>query len=1187
MSPRRLLLLALVAAAPGPVSFAADDTPFRRGDANGDGFVNMVDAYFIYDYVLSGGAAPPCMAAADANADGMVVGGAGATDIVVILSHLYRGGEDGETRIASPFPDCGLQNADQAHLGCENYTEELCENPPGEATLPPLKALYGFSFEAPPAVTVGDAAVLTDVFVNLRVPNDAVGIGGWSVRVRTSGGSSCRVHEATLDGTDVLDQFDDRSAFFSSTLSDGNKIVEAGVVLSFASPKSLAFHESSASILKLVVLSKSAVASSPCTLEFVDPDPITTDSIFNLLSSTEDLHVDGRVVRAIRPATEELTFQVCSTLPLDEPTRLTLDDPDAGRIFCFRSADPNKAVLITVTPTKVEGVEGDGSGANGLYFQWGAPPTRTRFAASAEVRGQADQRLVLAESRDEVGYVLVRGTDFSRDPRGVTVTVSEVEFALEGMTARRFGVTPGNLQSAIFGAGFVPGTTFTLEPVGGGTAIEPAENGVVLLSDHTAHVTFEIPSPTPGLFDLVATDPAGSTTTRLPDEFEIVDSDQPGFLEIEVISPDLFRADTWRVLIIRFRNGGYQQIEAPILHVEGPASTTYRLPGGEEQEDSVDFIGIHAGGVAGVLAPGAVGKIALLFRTEDRGDDDGYVHFDVSTLAPKRRDLINWDAERERLDLSLETIEQLKATLGTRWLDYARNLAALSSEMAREGNETASLDDVFYYAVSLVSEETPAAVLRPTSELATLRATRTLRVVASLDPNDKRGPTGSDGDPLDDPHCVVDADRTVKLNCGLQKFFYTINFENLADQQTGGDTCPGGTAAALEVVIDDALDVVTPSNPDGAFDLSTLRFHEVSFGEEEQTFESPSPPYSSSPYFSASSAPGVSHGYLEIDMEPPPDLPERQWFVSVEATVDVDGTALWEFVTRDRLAAGYDDGVSSDCDGFLPSGGKGFVSFSVSLSEGALRSEKKTIKNTASIVFDTNEAIETCPWENEVSEAYCLLAATVSFPTDGAEVDAIPPFALVWNGQGLGVEYSVFFSKTGEESELAVEGLTDTGWSPGPLDAGTSYTWKVRSMVGGTVADSVEWEFTTTTEFCDDGEDNDGDGDIDCADADCAGETACVGPFIRGDCDGNGTVGGTPTEAIVGLKHTFRGGPAPPCLAACDAEANGTLGITDYVRILRFSFAGGAPPDAPFPACVASGLGGDVALGCETPFCPP
>ena len=123
-------------------------------------------------------------------------------------------------------------------------------------------------------------------------------------------------------------------------------------------------------------------------------------------------------------------------------------------------------------------------------------------------------------------------------------------------------------------------------------------------------------------------------------------------------------------------------------------------------------------------------------------------------------------------------------------------------------------------------------------------------------------------------------------------------------------------------------------------------------------------------------------------------------------------------------------------------------------------------------------------------------------------------------------------------------------------------------------------------EVCDDGKDNDADGNVDCADADCEGAPACpsgIGPFLRGDCDGNGQVGGSPTEAIVLLNFAFRGGAAPGCLAACDAEANGSIGITDALRILRHSFLGMGEPDAPFPECVASTLESDETLGCETP----
>ena len=120
---------------------------------------------------------------------------------------------------------------------------------------------------------------------------------------------------------------------------------------------------------------------------------------------------------------------------------------------------------------------------------------------------------------------------------------------------------------------------------------------------------------------------------------------------------------------------------------------------------------------------------------------------------------------------------------------------------------------------------------------------------------------------------------------------------------------------------------------------------------------------------------------------------------------------------------------------------------------------------------------------------------------------------------------------------------------------------------------------------CADGVDNDCDGATDGEDDDCPAPG--VGPFIRGDCDGNGVVGGTPTEAIVLLNFAFRGAVAPGCVAACDAEANGSIGVTDALRILRFAFLGVGVPDAPFPDCTRSALATDIDLGCEVTACTP
>jgi hypothetical protein len=95
-----------------------------------------------------------------------------------------------------------------------------------------------------------------------------------------------------------------------------------------------------------------------------------------------------------------------------------------------------------------------------------------------------------------------------------------------------------------------------------------------------------------------------------------------------------------------------------------------------------------------------------------------------------------------------------------------------------------------------------------------------------------------------------------------------------------------------------------------------------------------------------------------------------------------------------------------------------------------------------------------------------------------------------------------------------------------------------------------------------------------------------VGPFLRGDCNGDGQVAGQVTDAVYLLNFNFSGGPAPPCRAACDADGDGRFigQVTDAVYLLGFSFLGGPPPPAPFPSCARSSRSQDIALGCQRPL---
>ena len=100
------------------------------------------------------------------------------------------------------------------------------------------------------------------------------------------------------------------------------------------------------------------------------------------------------------------------------------------------------------------------------------------------------------------------------------------------------------------------------------------------------------------------------------------------------------------------------------------------------------------------------------------------------------------------------------------------------------------------------------------------------------------------------------------------------------------------------------------------------------------------------------------------------------------------------------------------------------------------------------------------------------------------------------------------------------------------------------------------------------------------------GSTAGSRTFIRGDCDGDGSIRGLVTDAISLLTFNFLGGPEPTCLAACDADGDGSVRgeVTDVIYLLRFNFLGGPPPPPPFPDCGAEETAGELGCASHT-FC--
>lgn len=81
-------------------------TRFIRGDANGDGNVDLSDPIYTLSYLFSGGKAPKCFDAADSNDDGVI----DLSDPIYTLSHLFRG----DPAPPAPYPDQGIDQTPDA-----------------------------------------------------------------------------------------------------------------------------------------------------------------------------------------------------------------------------------------------------------------------------------------------------------------------------------------------------------------------------------------------------------------------------------------------------------------------------------------------------------------------------------------------------------------------------------------------------------------------------------------------------------------------------------------------------------------------------------------------------------------------------------------------------------------------------------------------------------------------------------------------------------------------------------------------------------------------------------------------------------------------------------------------------------------------------------------------------------------
>lgn len=261
-----------------------------------------------------------------------------------------------------------------------------------------------------------------------------------------------------------------------------------------------------------------------------------------------------------------------------------------------------------------------------------------------------------------------------------------------------------------------------------------------------------------------------------------------------------------------------------------------------------------------------------------------------------------------------------------------------------------------------------------------------IRVVTSIDPNEKTGPTN------------LSVQNYIRSN---QVFNYKIFFENV----------DSATAAAQEVFVYDTLDLQS-------LDLSTFALNEIAFGENTRI----RPPS------------GLREYSTLVDLRPNLDL-----IVRVDAKLNPSsGILFWHFISLDPLSLELtDDPVL----GFLPPNnsspeGEGFVSFNIkpkeTLATGA------TIENKAAIIFDLNEPIITNTHLNTIDDIRPSSEVTMLDPVQDNTV-----FTIRWSGRDddSGIRaYDIYVSENNGPFELL---WYDVPQSEADFEgtAGSSYTF--------------------------------------------------------------------------------------------------------------------------------------------------
>jgi len=799
----------------------------------------------------------------------------------------------------------------------------------------------------------------------------------------------------------------------------------------------------------------------------------------------------------------------------------------ASRSCLFQLRAPvGKTVLVSLTDVSDPAEPGD---ANAIYARWGTPPTPAVFDRAATRRYQASQRLVVPFARRETLYLLAQATLLGSVPNDVEIVHDIIDLALESLSVRSAGQGTGPLHARIQGGGFKTSTTFRLESAD--RSIEGMSP--VIVSSERAEVIFDIAADVPAgsEYDLVTEkpDPQGgpAITARLRKAFKVEARRLGPRLEVELLGSERYRHGRLSSFVVRVTNVGDAEATAPLLKVTAVHGDT-GLPLGETeftlaseetfQREDLFLLGSPTNGVGGKLAPGAQVEVPISYRS--RGCLECGMRLEVSLFTPGAGDVVGWDELEVPAGMSAEQWSELWPRLSVTleaatWIEYGEALGRLATRSSRRGGESASVRELFRFAVREAYGRPSSAVAGTAREVETGIPLGGAGIVAIQD-GLVRSSTLTDGD----GNFALDW-----LEGGVTYQLAMTDFdlgEVAATPPAGGDlhglelagqaaatgieaACPNCDESGLPIaplspperlftrVAQLGVAVVSSEDPnqkdgpagqgdDGAIGLDQSLYYVIHFANEGGapaqrvvvTDRLDSNLDASTLRIrevklgeelivlgtSAYDAYGAS-AELQVLATPAgePALPRVLLGVSVQAELHADGMIEWVFASPNEddflgFLAAADPGSELD---------EGYVSFSVEPRQDLM--DGTPIFNDADIGFDELMPVTTNEVENRIHLDLPPDAPRNPRPADGAEAIEAET-ALSWEPAARARRYDVYLWAEAEDppAEPTAPDLPSSRLLPAaPLELDTLYRWRVVARSAGGEVSGPEWTFRTAS----------------------------------------------------------------------------------------------------------------------------